>query len=334
LIKHFPKLSELDSIYRTIKTRVARSNINEQENIIKERQKADSLFKKKFKELISIDNINAILKKVDENFEIYFNISNSNINFRQKVFFFPKIAIKVKNIDDKGDFQNHFNEAKLKLISISIYFALAKKYEIQESNLKLLVLDDFLTSLDMANRKLIIQYILDNFSDYQIIIFTHNIQFFNLIIGLLKMRDEDKNWDIKNIFFRRKDNNYETIIYDKETDYIKIADKYINSNLLDEAGIYLRKEFERILDELRQKNEIGAKEKLGNILNQLLELNDSKDINITKMQTILKKTKFYRDNVLHSTAHDDRDTQIYIKELNGAKVLLEQLRKQLKVLKI
>jgi len=148
------------------------------------------------------------------------------------------------------------------------------------------------------------------------------------------MRDEDKNWDIKNIFFRRKDNNYETIIYDKETDYIKIADEYINSNLLDEAGIYLRKEFERILDELRQKNEIGAKEKLGNILNQLLELNDSKDVNITKMQTILKKTKFYRDNVLHSTAHDDRDTQIYIKELNGAKVLLEQLRKQLKVLKI
>ena len=101
--------------------------------------------------------------------------------------------------NDKDDFKNHFNEAKLKLISIAIYFALAKKYE-TDSELKLLVLDDFLTSLDMANRKLIMQYILENFEEYQKIILTHNLQFSNLIIELLKMRDEEKEWDIK-IYF-------------------------------------------------------------------------------------------------------------------------------------
>ena len=333
LVKHFPKLIELDSIYRTVKARVIRSNVNEQEQIVKERQEADRLFIEKFKELIPTDEVNKILDSLDENFEIYFDIEKSDIRFDNRKFVEPKIAIKVKDIDDKGDFKNHFNEAKLKLISIAIYFALTKKYE-TDSKLKLLVLDDFLTSLDMANRKLIIQYILENFGEYQKIVLTHNIQFSNLIIELLKMRDEVNDWDIKNLFFRKVENSCETLIYDKETDYIKRAEKYMNENLLDEAGIYLRKEFERILDELRQKNEIGAKEKLGNIIDELLKLNDSQDVNIRKMQEILKKTKFYQGTVLHSTAHYDSNTPIYIKELKGAKVLLEQLRKYLRVLKV
>ena len=333
LIKHFPQLSALDSIYRSVKTRVTRSNINEQEEIVKERQEADILFIEKFKELIPTDEVNTILNSLNEDFEIEFEIKNSDIEFDNRKFIEPKISIKVKNIDDKGDFKNHFNEAKLKLISIAIYFALAKKYE-TDSELKLLVLDDFLTSLDMANRKLIIQYILKNFKDYQKIIMTHNIQFSNLIIELLKMRDEVKYWDIKNLFFRKIDNNYETLIYDKETDYIKQAEEYMNGNYLDEAGIYLRKEFERIVDELRRINEVGAKEKISNILNELLNLDNSNDINIKKMQEILKKTKFYRDSVLHSTAHYDNNTPIYRKELHGAKVILEQLRKQLRVLKV
>jgi len=328
--KHFFKLNEFNLIYDDIESKVSEITINELENILQKRKKVDEDFEKEFIELMN--DVNIILEKLGEKFKIYFKIKKSDIQFDTRKFIYPKIQIKVKDIDDKGDFKNHFNEAKLKLISIAIYFALAKKYE-TDSELKLLVLDDFLTSLDMANRKLIIQYILDNFEEYQKIILTHNLQFSNLIIELLKMRDEDKEWDMKNLFFRKLDDGYETVIYDKETDYIKLSDKYLNENLLDEAGIYLRKEFERLLDELRQKNEVGAKEKISNIISQLLELNSSDDINIKKMQEILKKTKFYRDSVLHSTAHYDSSTPIYRKELNGAKVLLEQLRKQLRVLK-
>jgi energy-coupling factor transporter ATP-binding protein EcfA2 len=332
LVKHFLELNRLNKLYNKIPTLMSRKT--EQEELIKARKEVDYQYKKLFNELIPIHEINRIInKEFCEDFEIEFDIKDSDIEFDNQKFIPPIISIRVKNIDDKGDFKNHFNEAKLKLIALSIYFALAKKYE-TDSELKLLVLDDFLTSLDMANRKLIIQYILDNFGEYQKIILTHNLQFSNLIIELLKMREEDIYWDMKNLFFRRINGSYETLIYDKETDYIKLSDEYLNENLLDEAGIYLRKEFERILDELRQKNEIGAKEKLGNIKSQLLELNSSDDINIKKMQEILKKTKFYQDTVLHSTAHYDSGTPIYRKELNGAKVLLEQLRKQLRVLKV
>jgi energy-coupling factor transporter ATP-binding protein EcfA2 len=330
LIKHFTELENL-LIYQPLEDKLRR--LKEEiipRDILESRVELNQIFQVIFYNYIPIAEVNEILKKLKEDFEIEFVIEEAKI--LNKKLILPKISLKVKEVDHKDDFKNHFNEAKLKLISIAIYFALAKKYE-TDSELKLLVLDDFLTSLDMANRKLIIQYILDNFKEYQKIILTHNLQFSNLIIELLKMRDEEKEWDMKNLFFRKIDNSYETVIYDKETDYIKLSDKYLDENLLDEAGIYLRKEFERLIDELRQKNEVGAKEKLGNIIEQLLKLDSSNDINIKKMQEILKKTKFYRDSILHSTAHYDSNTPIYRKELKGAKVLLEQLRKQLRVLK-
>ena len=330
--KHFPLLLELDTIYRDVRTGVIRSTINEHEDLVRERKEADKIFQEEVICKIPLDEINNILRTLNENFEIEFEVINSDIKFDIKKFISPKIAIKIKNIEDKGDFKNHFNEAKLKLISIAIYFALAKKYKTEDSDLKLLVLDDFLTSLDMSNRKLIIQYILENFGDYQKIILTHNIQFYNLIVKLLKMREEENNWDIKNIFIRKVENSFESIMYDKETDYIKEAEDYLHENKLNEAGIFLRKEFERVVEELRQKNEVGAKEKLSSIIEQVLK-RDSTDINIKKMQKVLKETKFYQESVLHSTAHNDIDRELYTKELNGAIVILKQLNKFLNVLR-
>lgn len=268
LIKHFPLLTELDSIYRTIRTSVNRSSIDEQEKLVIERQEADRLFKEKFQEKIPLDEVNIILKKLDENFEIIFEVKDSDIQFDTKKFISPKIAIKVKDIDDKGDFKNHFNEAKLKLISIAIYFALAKKYE-TNSDLKLLVLDDFLTSLDMANRKLIIQYILDNFGKYQKIILTHNIQFYNLINRMLNIRHENEKWDIKNIFLFRENNHETALIKESNVNYLYRAKKELKRGEFHSSGNYLRKEFEKIVHEFKQLLEIGKMEKLEDMIGAL-----------------------------------------------------------------
>ncbi len=185
LTEHFSKLNELPS-YSILKNKLRRLQTEVTQEIIQERIDLDTELKNAFYDYIPLKSINDILKdSFDEKFEIDFEFIDSSIE--DKKLTYPSIFIGVKGIDDRGDFQNHFNEAKLKLIGIAIYFALAKKYE-TNSELKLLVLDDFLTSLDMANRKLIVQYILENFEKYQKIILTHNIQFYNLIIRLLKLR--------------------------------------------------------------------------------------------------------------------------------------------------
>jgi ABC-type dipeptide/oligopeptide/nickel transport system ATPase component len=268
---HFSKLESLETVYDNVKTALHHFPKNTElrdTDIIKKRVGSDELYKMKLKQSIPLSDINCILKKLQCDFEIEFSFVNSDIDIDAHQFSNPKISIKIKNIDDRNDFKNHFNEAKLKLISIAIYFALAKKYETKH-RVKLLVLDDFLTSLDMANRKVIAKYILDNFEDYQIIILTHNLQFNNLIKRLL---DNDK-WDTKVLFNINEDNKIKPLIKDKDDNYIDEAKTFLDTSNYDLhiAGNLLRKAFESIVNEFEQLLELGKVETLQKIINVLKE---------------------------------------------------------------
>jgi len=73
------------------------------------------------------------------------------------------------------------NEAKLTQLALSVRFG-ATLAQLQESPIKLLVLDDLLISLDMSNRMKVVNIILgDDFADYQKIILTHDLGFFQEI---------------------------------------------------------------------------------------------------------------------------------------------------------
>jgi len=271
---HFSKLESFETVYVNVKTalhQLPKDRELRDTDIIKMRLESDELYKRNLKQFIPLSKINGILEKLQCDFEIEFSFVNSDIDIDTHQFSNPKISIKIKNIDDRNDFKNHFNEAKLKLISIAIYFALAKKYE-TENNLKLLVLDDFLTSLDMANRKIIAKYILDNFEDYQIIILTHNLQFNNLIKRLL---DNDK-WDTKVLFNINEDNKIKPLIKDKDDNYIDEAKTFLDTPNYDLhiAGNLLRKAFEGIVNEFEQLLEIGKVETLQKIIEALR--NDNK----------------------------------------------------------
>ena len=204
-------------------------------------------------------------------FENYWGESNIYGNYE-----FSKPEIKLL-INGKNDISINFNEAKLKLTALAVVLALIKIEEDLANQIKLLVLDDFLTSLDMANRKLIVKYILDNFGEYQKIILTHNIQFYNLIIRFLKLRREDDtqegfDWDIKNIFIREyKDENLAKVI-DKDENYLQKAQDELDRYELEKSGNFLRKEFERIATQFEQLLELGRVEDLDKILKSLSSL--------------------------------------------------------------
>lgn len=76
--------------------------------------------------------------------------------------------------------QQTFNEARLDIIILAIYFEIIL-YASSVSKKKVLILDDVINSLDMANRGLIARFILQKFQNFQCFIFTHNVSFFNLI---------------------------------------------------------------------------------------------------------------------------------------------------------
>jgi recombinational DNA repair ATPase RecF len=377
LVKHFNKLDDF-LIYQLLEDKVRRLT---EERIPRElleiRVELNRKFKETFYDYIPVDEVNKIIKEnLREEFEIEFIIEDAKI--LNKKLTPPKISLKVKGIDDKNDLSNHFNEAKLKLISIAIYFALAKKYE-TNSSLKLLVLDDFLTSLDMSNRKLIMGYILDNFGDYQKIILTHNIQFYNLIVRLLKSREEDRDWDMKNIFLRIENSQEIATIVNRDENYLSKAESELNDYNLEVSGNFLRKEFERIVNEFEQILELGRVEELDNVIKALKNLdnlfpepsknlknisnkfnnilaNSSTDDSVKYLQLkeeieiipnklrfrnnelsflkgMISKTEFYKNILMNSSSHDDREKELYRKEFSNSIKLLKELNKILNNLK-
>lgn len=274
LVIHFNRLEIFNNIYNDVKNTLHQLSSDMElsdTDIIKKKLQTDEKCKNELKNSIPLNDINSILKnKLKCDFEIEFSFKNSEINNDTHKFTNPIISIKIKNIDDRDDFKNHFNEAKLKLISIAIYFTLAKKYE-TNNDLKILVIDDLLTSLDMANRKIITQYILEEFKEYQIIFLTHNLQFNNLIKKLL----DTQKWDTKILFTINKNNKLKSIIKDKSDNYIEDAKKFINTENynLEIAGNLLRKAFEGIINEFEQLLELGKVETFQKIINTLKSSN-------------------------------------------------------------
>ncbi len=279
LSEHFPELrtsfirykefENIDTLKNKIITKIGTTDIYEirkqfEKMIEEENQMLNYVFNNSF----PIKEINNIIKeKFDEDFKISFSIIPAESGNSEVLEFYPPvIKIKIDDIECNGKLSQHFNEAKLKLIGVAIYFALAKKYEDNRDNFKLLVLDDFLTSLDMANRKLIMKYILEEFKDYQKLILTHNLQFFNMTRKMIDLNSEDVNqWKIQKLFVH----NNQAFLYDKDISYLKEADDSLSRGDEHSAGNFIRKEFERVVTEFEQLFELGVVEESKNIINTL-----------------------------------------------------------------
>ncbi len=273
--------------YQNINENINLYNLTEQKDFNNENN--DKL--SKFLNQIEKKANDIINNHFEENFKINFEFESGESDSENEFkFSSPKITLK---IDNKSDLKLNFNEAKLKLTSVAIFFALIKLEEDKTNPLKLLVLDDFLTSLDMANRHYIIEYILNEFEfeKYQKIILTHNLQFYNLIKKILKSRKKENNdevltdWDIKNIYL--KDEN-RAEIYDKEENYSNRAKRELLKGEFHISGNFLRKEFEQIINEFKQLLEIGKIEQLNNIL-EILKSNTNENRFYKKPFNLLNK---------------------------------------------
>ena len=219
--------------------------------------------------LIRVNNI--INYHFQENFTIKFEYNWGRLDFMEYNFITPNIKLFIEN---ESKLKLQFNEAKLKLVSIAIFFALIKleENEVEDNSFKLLVLDDFLTSLDMANRHYIIEYIFNNFEDYQIILLTHNLQFYNLILDWINTYKKESEWDIKNIYIRNNEGEKESVIYNHNANYIEEAKMKLNGNNdeLQVCGNLIRKEFERIIHELEKFYKLGKKEETDTIISLIM----------------------------------------------------------------
>ena len=117
----------------------------------------------------------------------------------------PFIRLDVYEKQDDGTLksipkpQTYFNEAKLTAIALSIRFALLDLVSI--GNGRFLALDDMLISLDMSNRTKVIDFLLSISDKYKIYLFTHDLNFYDLVRKKIDKELRSKNdWVIGKLF--------------------------------------------------------------------------------------------------------------------------------------
>ena len=142
--------------------------------------------------------------------------------------------------------QSFLNEAKLTQLALSVRFA-ASLVNLHDSDLKLLVLDDLLVSLDMSNRMQVVNILLsDTFAGYQKIILSHELGFFREFRRRIGTRHAE--W----CFMRLDGTADQEINARNEKSDLEKAESYLQGHDLEEAALFLRKAAEDIAKRFRE----------------------------------------------------------------------------------
>ena len=159
----------------------------------------------------------------------------------------PQIGFEVKSGNVKLESPHTFlNEAKLTQLALSVRFG-ATLGHLREAPLKLLVLDDLLISLDMSNRMKVVNIILgETFADYQKIILTHDLGFFNEFRR--RIGPNHTEWSFQH--FNTVQGSGITLKEAKTE--VQKAEDYLNGHSLDEAAICLRRAADDSAKRLRE----------------------------------------------------------------------------------
>lgn len=138
-----------------------------------------------------------------QNFEIKLDYTFLKINVTENDLGWedPIIELKIPVYNGKRNAvkrpHTFLNEAKWTSIGLSIRLAIIEDWTNRPAtaHLKALVIDDMLLSLDMSNRDIVLNILLDRYvNDYQLIMLTHDRYFFELAQGKINARNKGGDW--------------------------------------------------------------------------------------------------------------------------------------------
>src|SRR5690606_17179226 len=224
------------------------------------------------------------------------------------------------------------NEAKWSAIGLSIRLAILD-IKLYSADLKCLVLDDMLLSLDMSNRDIVLNILLARYvNDYQLIMLTHDRSFYEFAKRKIDIKGKSKEWIYLEMF--------EDLLSKTPKPYFKplksslqTATDYFNQHDYPACGIYLRKRFEELLKNLlptkyrkepsKEDPNVQVDRNLNDLINALKPYCLEENIEYTA----LAELKTYKDAILNPLAHNDLDAPFYRRELKILIEILEKLEK-------
>jgi len=222
----------------------------------------------------------------------------------------PRISILIDYRDSIIEqYQSFLNEARLSALAISLYFASIRRLleKTAATPFKILVLDDVLISLDMANRLKLLDILKTRFADFQIFLFTHDKELFDIY------RDK-MDWARYELYMDDSGNIPKAIVTTNKTE-IEKAKISFGRREYDECAFHLRKGFEKLLknnlNPAEQRNSNYEDLDLAGLISKLMQKSAG------EVKAILRRLDSDRTHILNPLCHDDhRNT--YSPELKAA----------------
>ncbi len=216
------------------------------------------------------------------------------------------------------------NEAKLSAIALSIRFAVLKEKYISRA-INILVVDDLLLSLDMSNRNVVLDILLNDFTDYQLLFFTHDRLLFELAKHKIKSL-EQKNWKYLEMYEQVREGIPQPLIIESNS-YLGKAHEYFLAKEYDISGNFLRKEIENFCKSFLplklQFREDCSKLDLNGLILACKVFADKSGFE----STIFSELDSFRKFVLNPSSHDSYDVPKFNSEVEKCLKTVEQINK-------
>lgn len=229
--------------------------------------------------------------------------------------------------------RSFFNEARLTCMAIAIRFAVVEiMHRADADGVSALFLDDLLISLDMSNRLDVIDIILGYESTYQILLFTHDYTFYDIIKSKIRQSRQQREWLFKELYCQDDDPN-------AIPDYLLIEDR----NAIEKAKAFfeqrdyaasanaLRRECEEQLKRLLPFNdtvEFTKEPYPKTTFKQLTNMMDALNVfySNTGIPNQTPNIQIYRERLLNPLSHNDVRTPVFKSELSKALNEISRLR--------
>lgn len=246
-------------------------------------------------------------------------------------FYKPRIILTAQLLNASGNLVsdkeiNHprsfFNEAKLTRIALALRLAVFDRKYMSDNCAQIIFVDDLLISLDMSNRLLVVQELLEYVNRYQLFIFTHDRTFYELIYDSISQRNQKNSWCY-----------YEMYAVDEEVSEYRVPSPYINEkrNYLQQARVFFTNyEYHASANSLRKECEKQLKRLYPHCWNICMK-NDGtwSELNlnalIQKLENFYKRYGFdniptpnidqYRKRILNPSSHNDNKAKVFRSEL-------------------
>jgi hypothetical protein len=173
-------------------------------------------------------------------------------------------GIITENIDSK------LNESNQNLIKILIFINyLTLLPPTQDGTKRFVVLDDIMSSLDLANRIILARIIIKLGNDYQLLVMTHNVGFYNMIKHLAASNNVCENWIFSSLY--TYDENHIPYSVDNEDTVDELLKKHGGVILPTngDAVNAMRKKFENLLHEFGKILILGIQEETSDLIDKI-----------------------------------------------------------------